>query len=331
MPTRVSMEEVRQRIPSHITLDESTYRGVKVKCRFVDEKYGEFFAVPTDVFKNHGHRKRGNEKLKEQWSAKWRGKLEKIKDKFPSHSRIREETFCGMNVECLFVDEKYGEFVATPKAVINNKVHRQRALDEKRSVTITKDEFIALLPSHIKLVEETFVNMSVKALFIDEKYGEFWKKPTTVRRGVAHGKRKSEKTKKTCLEKYGKAHYSQVPEIQSKMKRSMRQSVILTHWKTGEEVICVGSYEKIVVEWLNKEKIEFDWQIPFDCFDEKTYYIDLYLPDRDLYVEIKGWWRQEISKKKWEWFHEKHPNSALWSTEEMDTIKETGAFPKNKG
>jgi len=77
-------------------------------------------------------------------------------------------------------------------------------------------------------------------------------------------------------------------------------------------VICTASYEKKVVEWLNKNEIDFDWQIEFDMPDGRKYFCDLYLKKENKYVEIKGYFWKD-AKEKWYWFHENYSNSELWN------------------
>jgi len=105
--------------------------------------------------------------------------------------------------------------------------------------------------------------------------------------------------------------------------KKSNNSYILYHWKTGEEIVCIASYEKAVVESLNNKKENYLWQPEtFDTpFKTKmgrtsTYRPDLYLPDLDKWVEIKGLFRGN-AKNKWEWFHEEHPNSELWDAKKL--------------
>ena len=79
-------------------------------------------------------------------------------------------------------------------------------------------------------------------------------------------------------------------------------------------------YEVKVVKYLNKSMIDFDWQIPFKRRDGKVYFCDLYIKKDNLYVEIKGHWMQEISKRKWKWFHRKYPNSKLWDQKKLRSM-----------
>jgi hypothetical protein len=40
-----------------------------------------------------------------------------------------------------------------------------------------------------------------------------------------------------------------------KIAKSSNFRYILQHWKTSKDVVCVGSYEKSVVEYLNNNKM----------------------------------------------------------------------------
>jgi hypothetical protein len=54
--------------------------------------------------------------------------------------------------------------------------------------------------------------------------------------------------------------------------------------------------------------------------DGRTYRPDAYLPDRDLWVEIKGYFWQH-SGGKWDWFHRDHSNSELWDEAKLKELR----------
>src|SRR3990167_6210793 len=127
------------------------------------------------------------------------------------------------------------------------------------------------------------------------------------------------KTKNTNLKKYGFENVSNCKDISVKQSRSQNNSCILIHWKTNEEIVCIGSYEKKVVEWLNENKIDYKWQsqifeTPFktELGNAKTYRTDLFLIKDDKWVEIKGYFRKD-AEEKWDWFHKTYLNSELWN------------------
>lgn len=108
--------------------------------------------------------------------------------------------------------------------------------------------------------------------------------------------------------------------------KKLNNSIVHIHWKTNEEIICVASYEIATVKYLNENKIEFEWQskkfqTPFLTKTKKfkTYRPDLYLINEDKWIEIKGYFRDD-DKEKWDWFHEKHPNSELWDKKKLKEL-----------
>jgi len=58
-----------------------------------------------------------------------------------------------------------------------------------------------------------------------------------------------------------------------------------------------SSYEIIYAKWLDKNKIK--WKYEYKTFDlgYTTYIPDFYLPKRNRYIEIKGYWRDDARKK----------------------------------
>lgn len=173
------------------------------------------------------------------------------------------------------------------------------------------EDFIKLIPPHTTLDITTFKGMREKSRFIDEKYGEFWAYCYNIARGHCHPGRRVERIKEGCERIHGVKNVMQKRDILIKNHSQQWKVKGFHHWKTGEPVFCTGTYEKKVVGWLNFNKIDFDWQIPFKMDDGSTYFIDLYLIEKDLYVEIKGRWNKR-SWEKWTEFHSKYPNSEVW-------------------
>lgn len=65
-----------------------------------------------------------------------------------------------------------------------------------------------------------------------------------------------------------------------------------------EEISLQGTWEYITGEWLNKNNISFKRK-PIIFKKYRRYTPDFYLPDLDLYIEVKGWWKdRDIFKMK---------------------------------
>lgn len=105
------------------------------------------------------------------------------------------------------------------------------------------------------------------------------------------------------------------PDVYSRARRAMRTSVIMHHWKTGQELVCVGSYEAAFIRWCEANFIDFDWQVAHKMPDGRSYIIDAFIKTGEFaetWIEIKGFMSQ-IGCQKWSWFHAFHPHdSQLW-------------------
>ena len=98
------------------------------------------------------------------------------------------------------------------------------------------------------------------------------------------------------------------------------------HWKTNEKLIWKASYENKVINYLNENYINFWWQpvnfkTPILTKTDKfsTYRPDLYLPNQDIWIEIKGYFREK-ALEKWNWFHKEYPNSELWDKQKLENL-----------
>ena len=54
----------------------------------------------------------------------------------------------------------------------------------------------------------------------------------------------------------------------------------------------------------------------FTMPDGRTYRPDLFLVHESLWIEIKGYFRDD-AEEKWNWFHKNYPNSELWDKERL--------------
>lgn len=133
-----------------------------------------------------------------------------------------------------------------------------------------------------------------------------------IKNGTWCPKCKVKKSMKTCLERYGADNAMKVPELAMKSAKKQNNSYTLRHWFSQEDIVCVGSWEKKVVEYFNNNRIDYLWHPQtFTMPDGHTYTPDCYLPDRDMWIEIKGYMRPD-AEENWKWFQSEYPNSELW-------------------
>lgn len=128
------------------------------------------------------------------------------------------------------------------------------------------------------------------------------------------------KAKQTSLKHYGVDHPQKSLEISLKSARGRNKSVKKTHWKTGKEIICVASYEALTVDYFNTNHIDYIWHgKSFKMNDGRYYMPDCYLPEQNVWIEIKGhFWKD--AEEKWNWFHGVQVNSELWNKDKLKSL-----------
>jgi hypothetical protein len=231
----------------------------------------------------------------------------------PENCVLDASSFKAMSQPARFTDPDYGEFEATPHQVIReNRVHRKRALAEGRNVKLTADEVQERLPPHVTLVAKTFKGCMKPATFIDAEYGKWKSTAHHVMAGHGHPERGKEKSKETCVARFQCRHPMQNRDILIKAASKKKNAHFVRHWRTQELVVAVGGYELAVVNWFNRNAIDFEWQCPVKRADGTVYFVDFLRKDSNVYLEIKGRWMDDNAKRKWREFHAEYPNSELW-------------------
>ena len=171
-------EEINSKLPKGICLDLLSYKGIAKKARFIDEKYGEWWALPDNVLRGQGHPMGKNSKIALS--------IDEVKLRLPKELKLDESTYIKTGQKARFIDEKYGEWWVKPSAVFCGTKHPLRAKAER---SFTAEDVSSKLKSHIKLDKSTYQSFSKKAKFIDDEYGEWWTLPMTAIKGKGHPKR----------------------------------------------------------------------------------------------------------------------------------------------
>jgi hypothetical protein len=293
-------------------LDEITYIKASVKARFIDPKYGGYWAIPSQILHGQqtGHKARQVErakttKIKNNSFFKPPPKkkipvdiIEKRIQLINPKVTIVKKLYTNVGDKCWFVEEGYGKFQTTADKLMRG--HCKGFPRKLERIKETKDQNKENNPNYqTEIVEKTKKTLK-------DRYGE---------KGL-HSDVIQNKVKKTMIERYGKPHPMQVPEFALKCAKSTNNCYVLNHWQTDEELFCVASYEAIVVLYLNKNKIPFDFQKTTFTLSSTTYRPDFYLPHIDCWIEVKGWFRAG-AKEKWDEFQKIQPNSELWNLEKL--------------
>jgi len=318
---RIKLEELKKRLykiyPDQIFNFEN-YKNTSSKIELTDPIYGKW----TPTIKNLLSKKRKCTKryLNERIELKLTKK--QIKDKiFKVHKgliKIDINSYINTATKCKFIDIDFGEFYMTPQHVFQGSGHKSRGIlkqikSQQLPLNEVKKRLSKIHNGDITIIDNTYNGMYHKATFIHKKYGNWEALPNNViYKKSSHPSGGLRKQINTCLKNYGTKHPLQNKKIFYKVIKSRWRRVIINHWKTNEELVCISSYEYAVIYYLNKNKIDFDWQIKKILSNDMVYFVDLYLKNEDLYIEIKGYFFSEKNKLKWELFHASNKNSEIW-------------------
>ncbi len=332
MARSLTLEEVQRRIKKFhgdkISVIPSSYTKLGKKAQFVDKQYGMWETLAANVTSGHGHPLRAIANNKRRYQKSLPEVIELIQKAHGDTLKVDASSYVDFHSKCIFIDSEFGKWIAIPKVVIKGVQHPKRACANAHDKVrlSTNDVIERLRRVHgdiVTLIETSYVEMGVKATFVDAVHGKWSAFPSEILRGRSHPNRTLEKCKATCVKHYGVSSPLQHPDILSKNMRSRRQSRVLIHWKTRQELTCVASYEVAFVNWCNYNNVDFDWQIPHKMPGDKIYHIDARIKDGEFantWIEIKGY-MIGIGKFKWEWFHAMHPeNSQLWNRQRLEEI-----------
>lgn len=250
--------------------------------------------------------------------------LDKVKQKifeiYGNSLTLIEDTYINARTKATFIHDMHGEWLIAPTLLINRKYKNPKtaAPYNKLSAQDIKNRLKEIHGNEIILDESTYIDTHTKSRFIDKNHGEFWASAKAVTlNGVKHPKKSLIQRKETMKERYGAENPQQVHSIALRTAKSSNNSHVKYHWKTNEELICKGSYEAKVVDYLNKCKINFLWQPQvFVMPNGKTYLPDLYLINENKWIEIKGYMRKD-AQEKWDWFLTQFPTAELWNKETL--------------
>ena len=221
--------------------------------------------------------------------------------------KLDRTTYKNTQTKCRFIDKDYGEFWVKPNMMFFLKIGHNKKKNLKRKQT-----------NLLKYgTEHPLQNKNIQ----EKRNSNLMNKFGTTCTFKVKSQDVIEKRKQTNLKKYGFDHPMKNSEIALKQAKACNNCIILVHWFSNEEIVCTASYEKLAVEHFNKNHIDYNWQPQiFLMPNGKTFRPDLYLPDEDKWIEIKGYFRDD-AEEKWNWFHKEYPNSELW---DKAKLKEMG-------
>lgn len=252
----------------------------------------------------------------------------KLYKRFGETIKIVPQTYVRTKIKAKFIDRDFGIFWCEPLYVMNRGYRHPNYKKVAKIIDIQeiKKRIFSTHGNKIILDESTYISNHKKARFLDKDFGEFWCVVKSVCNGSGHPISGVEKREATMIKRYGVRNPQQNKDIAKKTAKSTNNSCVKFHWKTGEEVVCRGSYEAKTVDYLNNNRIDYNWQpkvfntpILSPKGKNTTYAPDLFLIDRGVWIEIKGLMRKD-AQEKWDWFQSVHINSELWNEKKLKEI-----------
>lgn len=173
------------------------------------------------------------------------------------------------------------------------------------------------------------------------------KRPEHIRKildktGVFHSKetkkKLSEKSKGSNNGFYGKKHSKEIREMLSKnaKKNAKRGKDSIFYGKcfhgkrkyylhrNGQSYLMRSTWEIKYATYLDKNNIEWEYEnktFPLILYNKKvTYTPDFFLPKENVYIEIKGWWRDD-AKEKYKAFIEQYKDIKIKVYEKSELQK----------
>lgn len=301
MVTRKTLDDVKAMLfevhGETVKIKDETFVGFKKPSVFIDVEYGEWTAPVYSICRGSCHKQRAlkERRFTEQTIQK---KLENI---FGDTIKLKPGTYKGYDHECGFVDIEYGEWTAFPQNVFKGNGHPLRSIKKRgENLRHTEKEIKQMLllahGGEVRLVG-SYQGMLTPTAFENDD-GVFVAIPAN----VIHKKTSNPININTELQIKHNIYYE-------------------VHWKTKEKLVCQGSWEQKVVNYMNTFKLDYFWQPKtFTTSFGKRYRPDMYVADWNVWVEIKGLWR-DGAKEKWEWFHSIYPNSELWDYKELKSLE----------
>ena len=355
MSKKLTIEEVKERIKKvhgdTVIVDESTYVNATTECRFIHKIYKDWRAKPFKVLGGQSHPDGSLEKRKKTSLNKYgtenpmqnkevqekakKTNFEKYGEECSLKNKEVQEKVKKTNIERYGVDNPFKNKEVREKIKTDNvdRYGTEYPVQNKEFQEKIKNGFIEKFggrsPFSSPEVQEKARNSIINKYGVDnplknKEVQEKVKKTNIERYGVDNpfkNKEVREKAKKTNFERYGVEHPVQNKEISLKSAKNSNNSSIKFHWKTNEELVCQASYEAKTVDYLNTNKIDFQWQPKtFQMPDGKTYRPDLYLVSQDIWVEIKGWMRKD-AQEKWDWFKSENPTAELWDKKKLKDMR----------
>jgi hypothetical protein len=120
----------------------------------------------------------------------------------------------------------------------------------------------------------------------------------------------------------GKAHTEAAKnKISEARTKQLLNGIGHSIWYEVNGVKVQGSWEKLVAEFLTENSIK--WERRYLIYDKiKRYTPDFYLPDYDIYIEVKGWMKEKDINKMYKVIQEHFIDLRIIEYNELKNLEE---------
>lgn len=170
-----------------VKIDPTSYVRMKIRARFIDKEYGEWWTTPASVIiSKSGHPLRKMATIKEKLKTPIDNLIKKLNSLYGDLITIDPSTYKNMNHNAKFIDRDFGEWWTHPTNVlINGHKHPQRGEENRKNTNfslygvmhVTQNREIALraaknltkssIKFHWKSGEEIICQASYEAKTVD--------------------------------------------------------------------------------------------------------------------------------------------------------------------
>jgi hypothetical protein len=139
---RLSADEVQERLDKQgngVVLDKSTYVNTHTKARFIDPEFGEWWALPYNVFQGKGHPKQKIETLKQKFTMS----PDKIQERIDKNGRgivLDKTTYINTKTKARFIDPEFGEWWTIPNEAMRGSQHPKRIFKQNKIETFVAEQ-----------------------------------------------------------------------------------------------------------------------------------------------------------------------------------------------
>lgn len=272
---KTSLEEALKKLEANpdISLVQDTYVAIGKKARFIDKDYGEFETRVCDAIAGRRHPQWWIDNKKKVLSEKNRYSIETAQSRMPEGVEIDRDSYRAFHRKCWLTCSVYGKFWSSPKEVAKagKSLHPKNKDENNGRYTTKTDRILKLSKDGQRAFREVLRIRGIDYQEFLKEQGKKGRDAFRTKYGVNSPfdlKSTREKSKETCLDRY------------------------------GQESFPVGSIQESKGEKELKEWIE-ELGFKTEKLQDSGFEIDVFIPELKVGIEFNGiYWHSDAFKHK---------------------------------